>query len=143
MLAQIQKLKAFYQDYAGADLDALRQIYHASVTFEDPLHVIEGRESLRQYFEAGRQGLNFCRFSFHDQIVSNDRVVLEWEMLFAHRRLNKGKIIVRGCSILSYCLDKQLVVRHKDYFDLGNMLYEHIPVLGSMVRIVKTKAVGG
>jgi hypothetical protein len=26
------------------------------------------------------------------------------------------------------------VVRHRDYFDAGALLYQHVPVVGSMIR---------
>jgi hypothetical protein len=36
--------------------------------------------------------------------------------------------------------DKAGKVRyHRDYFDLGAMLYEHLPLLGSLVKTIKRR----
>jgi limonene-1,2-epoxide hydrolase len=42
---------------------------------------------------------------------------------------------VQGISHLKF-LENQ-VIYHRDYFDLGEMVYEHVPVLGKIVRFIK------
>ena len=137
---QIEKLKSFYAEYSKADLSALDEIYAETVFFKDPVHKIEGLEALRNYFEHGRKGLISCRFDFQPAAVMDANVTLEWSMHFNHSRLKGGELRVDGCSVLSFCPSRQLVLRHTDYFDLGAMLYENIPVLGGLVRRVKRHA---
>ena len=52
-------------------------------------------------------------------------------MSYRHPRLAGGGLIrVDGCSHLLWW-DK--VYRHRDYFDAGNLLYEHLPLLGAAI----------
>ena len=46
-------------------------------------------------------------------------------------------IVYEGVSKLEF---NEKIYKHQDFYDLGAMLYEHIPVLGSLVKIIKTKA---
>ena len=49
-------------------------------------------------------------------------------------RLNRGQLIsLEGCSLLRWNADGK-VERHRDYFDAGALLYQHVPLLGSAIR---------
>ncbi|MEL7287824.1 MAG: nuclear transport factor 2 family protein, partial [Pseudomonadota bacterium] len=61
-----------------------------------------------------------------------------WTMDLQHPKLQKGApISVNGVSHLKF-RDGQ-VIYHRDYFDLGEMLYENLPLLGSVVRTIKQR----
>ena len=55
-----------------------------------------------------------------------------WTMRFAHAQLRGGKpILVDGVSQLDIAGDK--IVRQRDYYDMGAMIYENVPLLGFVV----------
>ena len=59
-------------------------------------------------------------------------------MSFTHPKLAGGKaIIVDGATDLRF---DEKITYHRDYIDMGQMLYEHIPVLGSAIRYIKKQA---
>jgi hypothetical protein len=58
-------------------------------------------------------------------------------MDYAHPRLRGGAIItVRG---MTHLLFTNKIYYHEDSYDLGALLYEHIPVLGLATRQLKTR----
>lgn len=58
-------------------------------------------------------------------------------MHFRHPRLRGGApISVDGCSHLLWW-DK--VYQHRDYFDAGAMLYEHLPLMGGVIAWLKRR----
>lgn len=60
-------------------------------------------------------------------------------MHFSHTKLAKQRtILVEGFTHLRIRDDR--VCYHRDYADLGQMLYEHIPVLGRVIKVVKRRA---
>jgi len=62
---------------------------------------------------------------------------IEWVMRFQHKNIANNKLIeLDGASFIEYKNEK--VCLHRDYYDLGAMLYEHIPVLGSVIRKVRS-----
>ncbi len=56
-------------------------------------------------------------------------------MLLKHPRLNGGALVtVPGSTHLRF---RDKVVYHRDYFDAGAMLYEQLPLIGMVIRIIK------
>ena len=128
---------AFYQQLDKQQLHRLPEVYGEQVIFIDPAHRIEGLAALSDYFAAMYQRLAYCRFEITSQQQQGQEAWLSWVMRFAHPRLAGGQaVIVEGATRLTFDhLGK--VVLHRDYFDLGAMLYEQLPLLGTVVRTIK------
>ncbi|WP_338591997.1 nuclear transport factor 2 family protein [Shewanella khirikhana] len=136
--APIEKLIGLYQKLGANNLELLDEVYGAEVIFCDPMHRVEGIAALKAYFANLYQNLGSIDFEFHRVMDDGRHAMLVWTMTFTHPRLAAGKpISVEGVSQIDYS-DK--VDFHRDYFDVGAMLYEHIPGLGALVRLVKRRA---
>ena len=62
---------------------------------------------------------------------------LSWVMIFAHPRIAGGRPVrVEGATRLQFDAWGKVCL-HRDYFDLGAMLYEQLPLLGPVVRAIK------
>ncbi|MNN86760.1 hypothetical protein D3C81_2042130 [compost metagenome] len=63
---------------------------------------------------------------------------LRWTLSYRHPRLAGGRPIrVTGCSHLLWSDGR--VYRHRDYFDAGALLYEHLPVFGALIAWLKRR----
>jgi hypothetical protein len=128
-----------YQKLSIDNLNLLSTIYHDRVTFIDPMHHVEGYDDLYQYFKSLYQNLSSCEFVIDDVIWQNSKASIFWTMTYQHSKLNKGRpVTVLGTSHIRGEDDK--VIYHRDYLDLGAMLYEQLPVLGKLTKWIKTKA---
>ena len=128
-----------YQQLATDNLDLLASIYHPNVTFIDPIHEINGFDQLTSYFAGLYQNLASCDFVIEHHIQQGSEASLFWKMTYQHPKLNKGKdVIVYGTSHIKSKDGK--VVYHRDFLDLGIMLYEQLPVLGKIIKLIKEKA---
>lgn len=119
------------------NLDLLADIYSPNICFADPLHEIQGLDKLREYFEQLYANVEDLSFEFHgfDQ-VDEGKGYLRWTMTYRHPRLSKGELItVPGCSHLRWAGNK--VFLHRDFFDAGALLYEHLPVMGRVIGWLK------
>jgi hypothetical protein len=53
-------------------------------------------------------------------------------------KLNGGKpFSVEGNSVIVFGGPEGKAIYHRDYFDMGEFVYERIPVLGALVRYIK------
>jgi hypothetical protein len=111
----------------------LDELYTPDIQFQDPLHRLEGLEQVRQYFARLNAGLVLGQFSFGEALIGETAAMMPWTMHLTLRRL-KRPIIVDGCSHLRF---QQKVTHHRDYFDVGALVYEQIPLLGPIVRRIK------
>lgn len=128
-----------YEKLDAENLYLLDNIYSADVSFIDPAHKIEGLVALKEYFSELYQNVSSINFSFsHHQQQENDAYI-QWQMTLRHPRLNRNQeIIVPGISYLHYDQAGKVSL-HRDYFDLGTMLYEQLPLLGSIIKTVKRR----
>jgi len=128
-----------YQTLSTDNLALLENIYHQDIIFIDPMHKVEGFNKLADYFAGLYQNLTACEFIIEEVILQDSHAALYWKMNYQHTKLNKGKTItVMGCSHIRGKDDK--VYYHRDYLDLGAMLYEQLPVIGRIICWIKRKA---
>lgn len=128
-----------YQSLNTENVNDICKIYHTNVVFEDPIHKVEGLEDLLSYFNNLYQNLSFCKFTIDNYFCNDDKAAIYWTMLFKHEKLNGGDYVeVIGHTQLKGHDDK--VLYHRDYLDVGAMLYEHVPVLGCAIRFIKKRA---
>ncbi|MBV2132628.1 nuclear transport factor 2 family protein [Pseudomonas sp. MAP12] len=138
----IDFLPTFARRFAALDKDSLEclgELYSADALFIDPLHEIRGLAALRRYFAELYANVQELRFEFHgcDEVHEGEGY-LRWSMSYRHPRLAGGRPIrVDGCSHLLW--QDGRVYRHRDYFDAGALLYEHLPVFGRAIAWLKRR----
>ncbi|MGN5148919.1 nuclear transport factor 2 family protein [Aeromonas enteropelogenes] len=133
----LARFVALYQQLDRQLLHRLSEVYADEVVFIDPAHRIEGLAALSDYFAALYQRLAYCRFVITSQQQQGRQAWLGWTMTFSHPRLRGGKpVTVEGTTRLEFD-EEGKVCLHRDYFDLGAMLYEQLPLLGPLVRTIK------
>ena len=124
------------------DLDALENLeplYSPQVEFVEPAGKIIGRDAVFRHFRESCDNLIDCRFSFNEalEMRSRDRAYLVWSMNFRHKKLRGGEAITTsGISLLEF---NDQIDFHRDWFDLGQTVYENVPLLGPMIRAIKRK----
>lgn len=135
----MEKFLEMYQKLSADNLDSLQSVYREDIRFIDPAHEIVGIDYLTAYFSALYGNIASIDFSFQKPLMVSNRGYVSWEMTFSHPRLSGGKpITVDGVTYLEFD-DQGMAFYHRDYFDLGAMLYEHIPLLGRLVTSIKRR----
>jgi len=130
-----------YNRLKAENLNLLNEIYSFDIHFTDPAHELRGLVQLKEYVRNLYANLSSIHFEYlHPQRVGNHGYV-PWLMTYVHPRLNKGKpVSLPGATYLQFDASGKACV-HSDYFDLGAMLYQHLPIFGPAVRIIN-KMVG-
>jgi hypothetical protein len=119
-------------------IELLQQVYADDIQFEDCFHNIKGIGSLLEYFDNLYENVDFIDFYFENEWLKDDSCMLTWTMSYQHPKLNSGKLIaVQGASRLEFKQGK--VISHRDYFDGGALLYEHIPLLNRVIFFLKNR----
>ncbi|AFU98779.1 nuclear transport factor 2 family protein [Simiduia agarivorans] len=138
MQAKCQTLMAFYRSFDTSTWRQARSVYHPQAVFIDPIHRIEGLESIESYFRQMSENLISCQFEFTHSMEQGDEAFLRWVMRYRHPRLRGGaEIAMPGISRLRFSGDK--VIEHEDCYDMGAMVYEHVPLIGRVVRWLRTR----
>jgi len=114
----------------------LSTIYTDDVEFVDPVKTIRGLDELTNYFEKLYKSVDKCQFILNNHISNKNSHSLEWMMNLQHKKISKNREIqVDGISSIQYQGDK--VCYHRDYYDLGAMVYEHLPLVGTIIKKIR------
>lgn len=133
----IEHVCRYYQELSIESLAELSAIYSTNAVFEDPIHNIQGLESITRYFKQTMTNVSYCRFKIEDVLEGDNQAFMTWKMIFLHPKLNKGrKIILPGSSHLKF---DDRVFYQRDYYDLGHMIYQQIPILSYIIEKLKNR----
>lgn len=132
----LESFKSNFKDLKKADWSQLGNFYADNILFRDPVHELNGLVTLEDYFNTMCADLIVCQFEFLDQVADDRSAYLKWIMHFRHPRLGNEIIDVRGVSHLRWT-DK--IEFHEDFYDMGAMLYERLPVLGNVTRWLRLR----
>lgn len=133
-----ERVKEAYQALGSDNIADVGSLYATDIYFEDPTHAVQGKPSLMRYFSNQFKNLETCSFKFHSTIVNETDIFMTWTMILNHSKLRGGETIrVEGTSYLRTRNGK--IYYHRDYFDMGAMLYEHLPLIGQIIQYFKKR----
>ncbi|MBU1621092.1 MAG: nuclear transport factor 2 family protein [Gammaproteobacteria bacterium] len=136
---RLDNFLSFYNNLSQNNLNSLHHLYAANVEFIDPVHHMLGLEQLQQYFSHAYARLSSCHFVATSKIANESQGCLSWIMTFTHDAIGNGKAIsVHGCSVVHWNSEGKIAY-HRDYYDLNEMVLEHIPLLGWVTKKIKQK----
>ena len=140
-MAVIQRFKDLYRDLGSLDPEKLHQVYADDIVFTDPITTHQGIQSVKRYFARLTSQAQSCKFDIDNTIACNNNdddidYVVTWTMTLKMPQ-RSSPITLDGITQLRICNDR--ISYHRDYYDLGEMVYEHLPVLGWFTRKVKKR----
>lgn len=128
---RVATLIGLYESLQPANLDDLAGRYARTCRFKDPFNEVQGRAAVRRIFEHMFQTVKAPRFVVRDAFAEGDQCFLGWDF-------HAGDIVIRGASHLRFDA-AGLVAEHRDYWDAAEELYEKLPVLGALMRLLRRR----
>lgn len=120
------------------DSELLSNLYSEDIHFQDPLHEYQSLNALKDYFKRLYKNVDQITFDYGDVEASDNSGFVTWKMTFLNKSFNKGNpVIVNGVSHLKFRDGK--ICAHRDYFDSTHMIFDHVPVLRAVIRLIKNK----
>lgn len=131
----INRFCEYYRELTLESLENLDEIYAIEAKFIDPIDEINGLEHIYAYFHKMLNNCKYCRFNIIDIVEQDDQAFICWTMYFSHPKLNDGREIkVDGSSHIKF---RETIHYHRDYYDVGKMIYEHIPIIKHLIKYIK------
>lgn len=131
----IDNFKKYFAEIDFSKEPLLREIYANNVVFKDPIHEIHGIEQLIDYFKKLNSNLIEGSFQFTSESIVGSKAYLTWEMHLDLKRPNKS-VRASGISVLFF---EKKITEQRDYFDAGELFYEQVPILGSIIKMLKKR----
>ncbi len=133
----LNNFKAFYQNSGELHLEQIDALYTQDIEFRDPLHTILGILALKSYMKNLYATSRDIRFEYTDELYGENWATISWLMHFRHPSLAGGKLIsVRGITQIRFT---DRIFYHEDFYDVGAMIYQHVPILGRIIRFINQR----
>lgn len=133
----VENFKAIYQTFDSNTLLRLPWVYSPDIAFRDPVHQLQGLAALKDYFEGFCKPDTQCSFVFLNQLVSSEQAFFQWQMHYRHPDLKQGAPLrLNGGSLIKF---NSQIYYHEDFYDMGAMIYQHIPLLGWAVKKINAR----
>lgn len=139
--AMIDQFSEAYAELTAEKITHFPDLYAPDVVFIDPVQQIYGVQDLQAYFFRITEQTHFHRVNVIRAFSSENDFFILWEMTYAHANLEQGEdIFVEGATHLRW--EAERIIFQRNYYDMGAMLYEHIPLISRVVRYMKGKVAG-
>lgn len=135
----VERVRAFFESISPEALRRIDEIYAADAFFKDPFNEVRGLERIRRIFEHMFVQVEAPRFVVREVVTDGRHAFLTWDFLFRARRLGEAQQVIHGASHLKFDADGR-VNYHRDYWDAAEELYEKIPLLGGLMRLLRRRA---
>lgn len=130
----------FEQLTPDVPIEAYKERFSENATFEDPFHKVTGVEAIYGIFQKMYRDLHAPMFHVHEVMGDGPVAYLRWQFDF-QRHEDDGLRSFEGLSRISF--DEEGKVReHKDYWDAASNIYEHLPLVGMLLRFIKRRIRG-
>jgi len=128
----------FFENLSKEDTEeSYRIFFDENSSFEDPFQKVKGLDAIYKVFEHMYATLEDPKFRV-DEIIENDSTAyLKWHFYFKLSKNEEEQSFVGVSRVEFDTLGK--VISHVDYWDAASNVYEKIPLLGSLLRMIKRK----
>lgn len=135
-----QRIEQVFNQLRADNLHILDEFYHPDLHFLDPVGEMKGLANMKSYYAHMYKNVKQINFDFEHHIADGPNHMATWTMTYEVDALNGGRpISMKGVSDIRFDEQTNLVIYHRDYFDMGAMVYEYVPVLGAAVRYLKKR----
>lgn len=133
-----EKISHFFENLnQGTSMESFKVLYHDDVVFKDPFNEVTGISAVHKIFAHMYENLDDPKFLITEYIYSNNVAYIKWDFIFTFKN-EKQETSFEGVSRLEMNADGK-IISHVDFWDAAEHIYQKIPLLGSLIRLVKKK----
>jgi steroid delta-isomerase len=126
---------AFLETVTPETLPNLRSLMTGDVHFRDPFNDVNGADKMIAIFEDMFDSIGPCTFKIHERTGDAQHCFITWTLtgtLFGKPWRADGASELRFDAT-------GLLREHIDYWDAAQGVYEHFPVLGPILRMLRRR----
>ncbi len=132
---RFQLIARWFEQLSPESLTKIESVYAKHARFVDPFNDLQGIESVRKVYAHMFESLDNPRFLVTRIASTGPLGFMTWTFSFSCRGRAQS---IEGCT--QFELDAEdLITLHLDYWDAAKQVYEQIPVLGSVLRMLRRK----
>ncbi|MCG2576980.1 nuclear transport factor 2 family protein [Dechloromonas sp. XY25] len=134
----LERLITFFQELTPEAVERFPEFYGADAYFKDPFNEVRGVQAIAGIFAHMYRQVEAPRFEVTERIADASGAMLVWDFHYRVRRWGRSEMQrIRGVSHLKFAADGK-VIYHRDYWDAAEELYMKLPILGGLMKYLRT-----
>ena len=117
-------------------IEGIEDFVSVDIKFKDPFNELSGLDAFRRLLVKTLNEVKGLKFEVTHRAWTEDILFLRWSFQGEVRGLNYWK--VEGVSEIN-CDERGLVCRHVDHWDAAGQFYEKLPLIGTIIRIIRSR----
>ena len=110
------------------------RVYAEDAYLNDNLTVVHGAVAIENYFAATAALAESVVVRFLDVAAADIDYYVRWEMIIRSQAIKEGEPI-RSFGVTQFRFNRAgQVILHRDFWDSSSGLFEHVPVLGWLIK---------
>lgn len=138
---RVARVQQFFETLSPSTLAGIGTVYADDICFKDPFNEVRGRPAVQRIFEHMFRQVNAPRFRVTCAVAQGDDAFLTWDFDFRLPGRPDEAQRIRGATHIQFSADGR-VAYHRDYWDAAEELYEKLPLVGGLMRLLKRRAAG-
>ena len=134
-MSAVARIVEYFESLTPDTVARLSEHYAANAWFKDPFNEVTGLEAIRRVFAHMYRQVEEPRFRVTDRVIAENGALLVWDFSF---RLGRRAIVVRGATHLRFN-GRGKIVYHRDYWDAAEELYAKLPLIGPLMRLLRSR----
>ncbi len=139
--AALDRFTEFLQGIGSAEYieKEVANVYSKDAYLNDTLKSLHNREEIKEHFLKTSETMNTYSVEIEDIASTDQGHYIRWTMKFSAPKLASGKEI-ESIGITYVVFDQQgKAVLHQDYWDSVSGMFEHVPIIGGGIRMIKKR----
>jgi len=139
--AALERFTTFLQGINSQEFieKEIANVYAKDAYLNDTLKSLHNREEIKQHFLKTANTMTSYSVEIEDITSSDQGHYIRWAMKFSAPKLAGGKEIESiGVSYVVFDQEGKAVL-HQDYWDSVSGMFEHVPIIGGGIRLIKKR----
>lgn len=135
--AAVSDYITFFENLTPESLNRFEEVFSSDARFRDPFNDARGVAAVRRVFEKMFDDVDEHKFKVQSYAVNGNSAYLVW--VFEITPKGKKKVwLIEGMSRIDFREDGKATA-HIDYYDAAGQIYEKIPLIGGVLRLMRRK----
>jgi steroid delta-isomerase len=125
-----------FEELSMERLEGIESFVSVDIKFKDPFNELSGLDAFRRLLVKTLNDVKGLKFEVTHRAWTEDVLFLRWSFQGEIKGLNNWR--VEGMSEINFD-ERGLICQHIDYWDAAEQFYEKLPLIGTIIRIVRSR----
>ena len=125
-----------FEELSMERLEGIEDFVSVDIKFKDPFNELSGLDAFRRLLIKTLNDVKGLKFEVTHRAWTEDVLFLRWSFQGEVKGLNNWR--VEGMSEINFD-ERGLICQHIDHWDAAGQFYEKLPLIGTIIRIIRSR----